>query len=113
METWKYHHFQAGHRDTHDNQAQEDVPRRPVPRRGCCQPTTDPQRSDGDPSIAFSCRYRGEATGEWKGSSSMQPNAAARAVLVLQEALELCWLCEGVSRHGSGPDEWTLLWSGH
>jgi hypothetical protein len=43
----------------------------------------------------------------------MQPNAAARAVLVLQEALELCWLCEGVSRHGSGPDEWTLLWSGH
>ena len=34
------------------------------------------------PSIAFSCRYRDEATGEWKDSGSMRPNEAARAVQI-------------------------------
>ncbi len=56
------------------------------------------------PSIAFSCRYRDEATGEWKDSGSMRPNEAARAVLVLQKALEYCWLREDGSSHGD-PEE--------
>ena len=43
-------------------------------------------------TIAFSCRYRDEATGEWKDAASMRPNEVARAVLVLQKALEFCWL---------------------
>ncbi len=42
------------------------------------------------PSVAFSCRYRDESTGEWKDATSMSPNEVARAVLVLQKALEHC-----------------------
>jgi len=55
------------------------------------------------PSIAFSCRYRDDASGEWRDASSMRPNEAARAVLVLQKALEYCWLQEATS--GSPSDE--------
>lgn len=50
-------------------------------------------------TIAFSCRYRDEATGEWKDAASMRPNEVARAVLVLEKALEFCWL------HAKGSDE--------
>jgi hypothetical protein len=57
------------------------------------------------PSIAFSCRYRDEATGEWKDSGSMRPNEAARAVLVIQKALEYCWLREDAAGHGPEPEE--------
>jgi hypothetical protein len=46
------------------------------------------------PSIAFACRYKDEATGEWKDASSMSPNEAARALIVLQKALEHCLLRE-------------------
>jgi hypothetical protein len=46
------------------------------------------------PSIAFSCRYRDEATGVWKDTSSMSPNEAARALIVIQKALEHCLLRE-------------------
>lgn len=44
------------------------------------------------PTIAFSCRYRDEATGEWRDAASMRPNEVARAVVVLQRALEYCWI---------------------
>jgi len=57
------------------------------------------------PSIAFSCRYRDEATGEWKDSGSMRPNEAARAVLVIQKALEYCWLREDAGGHAQEPEE--------
>lgn len=45
-------------------------------------------------SIAFACRYRDDATGEWRDAGSMSPNEAARAVIVLQKALEHCLLRE-------------------
>ncbi len=45
-------------------------------------------------SIAFACRYRDDATGEWKDAPSMTPNEAARALLVLSKAYEHCVLQE-------------------
>jgi len=49
-------------------------------------------------SIAFACRYKDETTGEWKDAGSMSPNEAARALIVLQKALEHCVLHESVPK---------------
>jgi len=46
------------------------------------------------PSIAFSCRYKDETSGEWKDASSMSPNEAARALIVLRKALDDCLVRE-------------------
>jgi hypothetical protein len=35
----------------------------------------------------------------------MRPNEAARAVLVIQKALEYCWLREDAAGHGPEPEE--------
>jgi hypothetical protein len=43
-------------------------------------------------TVAFSCRYRDEATGDWKDSASMRPNEVARALVVLRAALDYCWM---------------------
>jgi len=53
------------------------------------------------PSIAFSCRYKDETTGEWKDTSSMSPNETARALIVLEKALEHCLLRESGPAGGS------------
>ena len=45
-------------------------------------------------SIAFSCRYKDEATGEWKDAPSMTPNETARALVALAKAYEHCVLHE-------------------
>jgi len=44
------------------------------------------------PSVSFSCRYRDDQTGEWKDTSSMSPNEVARSLVVLQQALDYCWV---------------------
>ena len=44
------------------------------------------------PSVAFACRYRDEESGEWKDASSMSPNEVARSLVVLQQALQYCWV---------------------
>jgi len=44
------------------------------------------------PSVAFQCRYRDDQTGEWKDASSMSPNEVARALVVIEKALEFCWV---------------------
>jgi len=46
------------------------------------------------PSVAFSCRYKDEASGDWKDASSMSPNEVARALIVLNKAIEHCLLRE-------------------
>jgi len=46
------------------------------------------------PSVAFSCRYWDKSENKWKDSSSMSPNEVARAIVVLQKALEHCVLKE-------------------
>ena len=67
-------------------------------RAGACSASVffnERKTADGPislPSVAFSCRYRDEATGEWKDAPSMGPNEVARALVVLQRALEFCWL---------------------
>lgn len=45
-------------------------------------------------SVAFSCRYRDAATGEWKDAPSMTPNEVARALVALGKAYEHCVLHE-------------------
>jgi len=53
------------------------------------------------PSVAFQCRYRDDQSGEWKDASSMSPNEVARSLVVLQQALEYCWLeLEAARRQG-------------
>lgn len=73
-------------------------------RAGVCSASVflnERQTADGPvalPSVSFSCRYRDEASGEWKDASSMSPNEVARALVVLQQALEHCWLVLEPSR---------------
>lgn len=45
-------------------------------------------------TVALSCRYRDDATGEWKDAASMTANELARALVVLQKAYEHCVLQE-------------------
>lgn len=45
-------------------------------------------------TVAFSCRYHDDATGEWKDATSMTANELARAIVVLQKAYEHCVLQE-------------------
>lgn len=54
-------------------------------------------------SIAFSCRYKDEATGAWKDAGSMSLNEAARGLIVLQKALEYCVLRESEAKKWSPP----------
>ncbi len=46
------------------------------------------------PSIAFSCRYKDEASNTWKDAASMSPNEVARALIVLRNAMDYCLLKE-------------------
>lgn len=65
-------------------------------RAGACAASVFPndrKTEDGTKtfrSIAFACRYKDDATGEWKDAGSMSPNETARALIVLQKALEYC-----------------------
>lgn len=71
-------------------------------RAGPCQASVFENEKETDQgtrkylSIAFSCRYRDDATGEWKDAPSMTPNETARALVALGKAYEYCVLQESV-----------------
>jgi len=67
-------------------------------RAGTCSASVflnDRQTSEGTvslPSVSFSCRYLDDATGEWKDTKSLSPGEVAKALVVLQQALNYCWV---------------------
>lgn len=69
-------------------------------RAGACSASVFVNERPGDDgprqfnTVTFSCRFKDETTGEWRDASSMSPNEVARALLVLQKALEFCLLTE-------------------